>query len=287
METNCVRVLLDNCIMSGAEFAEPVTMKETVSWGNIQDAVEVVCYKKKVFDDIFLQEELDAIVTIGRLIREGAVAAHTYCELDFESFRRSKPIKAFYALNGCPISHCPSPIERSKFRQTVNFAEHISKGGKKDKKKGMGISNSNQIPFIEWLLHLDKGSIQSILSRGKDFELTEFEEDSFRQIDWLRFICNRFGSPENYPDAFHLWTAERNKIDVFLTLERKLPNIVDQIRRSKEQKHPVRTSVLRPIAFLQSMGISKLDDVPIKAGQFYNVLDDSPCKAILAAPAQH
>jgi hypothetical protein len=94
-------------------------------------------------------------------------------------------------------------------------------------------------------------------------------------LDWFRFICSRFGSAENYLDAFHLWTAERNNVDVFLTLEKKLPKIVDQIARSENHRHQIRTSVLRPIAFLQSMGISERDDVPIEAGRFYDFMGGS------------
>lgn len=271
--TSCAKVLLDNCILTGAELAESATTEETVVWGNIPITDKVVGYRKKVFDDPSLQKEIDAIVTIGRLIREGIVTAFTSNELNFESFRRSTPVKAFYALDGCHISSCPAPIERSKFRQTVNFSEYISKGGKKDRKKNVGISDFNQIPFIEWLLRLDDKGVQSVLKNCEEIGLTEFEIESFMKIDWFKFVCSRFGSPENYPDAFHLWTAERNDIDVFLTLERKLPNIVKQIRQSKNEKHHIKTSVFRPIEFLQSMGISKQDDPPITAGKFYSFMD--------------
>lgn len=272
MKTSCLKVLLDNSIVSAAEIAESATKQETLLWGDIQQTLEVVGYRKKVVDDTSLQEEIDAITTIGRLIREQVVAAYTYNELRFESFRRSTPIKAFNALSGCAISNCAAPIERSKFRQTVDFSEYVSKGGKKDKRRNGGMSDFNQISFLEWLVSLDEQAVRSILTHAKEINLTEFEVESLRQLDWFRFICSRFGSPENYPDAFHLWTAERNRIDVFLTLEKKLPNTVEQIVQSKNHKHQIRTSVLRPIAFLQSMGISDCDDPPIEADRFYDFM---------------
>lgn len=267
-----MRVLLDNGIVSAAELAEFATEEVTVLWGNSQETKGVARYRKKVVNDAFQQEQIDAIVTIGRLIREGVVTAYTYSELRFELFRRSVPIRAFYALEDCHISSCPAPIERSKFRQTVNLCEYVAKGGKKDKKRNSVLGDFNQIPFLQWLLSLDERAVQLILTHGREIGLADFELESFTQLDWFKFICSRFGSDENYPDAFHLWTAERNSIDVLLTLETKLPRIVGQIKRSENHKHKIRTSILQPIEFLQSLNISELDDVPIKAGQFYEVM---------------
>lgn len=123
------------------------------------------------------------------------------------------------------------------------------------------------------MLSLDEHAIQSLLTHSSEIGLTEFEVESFRQIDWFKFICSSVGTSDNYPDVFHLWTAERNDIDVFLTLEKRLPNIVNQIQLSKNHKHRLRISVLRPIDFLNSMGISKRDEVPIKEGKFYDFMD--------------
>lgn len=265
-------MLLDNSVISGAELAECVTIEKEHLWGNKTITIPLVGYRKKFSGDSSLQEEIDAIVTVGRLIREGVVAAYTYSELRIEAFRRSAKIKAFNSLAGCHISGCPAPIERSKLRQTVNLSESIAKGGKKDKKRNLNIGEFNQIPYFEWLLSLDDHAVKSILTHSGEIGLTEFEVESFKQIDWFKFICSRVGTPDNYPDAFHLWTAERNDIDVFLTLEKKLPNIVNQIRRSKNHKHRIKTSVLRPIDFLNSMGVSNRDEVPIKEGKFYDFM---------------
>lgn len=270
MSAKPARVLLDNGIIGAAELAEPATEEKTVIWGGTQQVVEVVGYKKKIASDASDQEEVDAIVTIGRLIREGAIAAYTYSELGFESIRRATPVRAFYALDGCHIVSCQAPIERSRFRQTVNLGEYISKGGKKDRKRNRNLGDFNQIPFFEWLLCLDDNDVQSILIHGSEIGLTEFEVESVRQLDRFKFICSGLRSPENYPDAFHLWTAERNNIACFLTLEKTLRNIADQMAKSRNPEHRLRVSVLRPIALLQLLGISDLDDVPIKADRFYD-----------------
>lgn len=276
MKTKSIKVLLDNSIISGAEIAEYVTLEKLESWGNKKIPIPLVGYRKRVSSNSSLQEEIDAIVTIGRLIREGRIAAYTYSELRTEALRRSPTVKAFNSLAGCHISSCSAPIEQGKFRQTGRLSEAIAKGGKKDKKNNVNVGVFNQIPYLEWLIQLDEHATQFILSHHNEFGLTEFEVESFRQLDWFKFICSRFGSSENYPDAFHLWTAERNEIDVFLTLEKSLPNIVNQIWQSTNHKYQLKTSVLRPIGFLQSMGITDRDEAPIKAGQFYDFM--SGCK---------
>lgn len=273
MGDRIIKVLLDNSIVSGAELAEYVTLEKLEPWGDKTIPVRLVGYRKKVSSNPALQEEIDAIVTVGRLIREGSITAYTYSELRTEAFRRSVTVKAFNSLVGCRINSCPAPIEQGQFRQTAKLAEAIAKGGKKDKKQNENVGDFNQIPYLEWLISLDERAIQFILSQSENIGLTDFEVESFGQIDWFKFVCSRVGSSENYPDAFHLWTAERNKIDVFLTLEKKLPNIINQIKQSTNHKYQLNTSVYRPISFLKSLGISQRDEVPIKAGQFYDFLD--------------
>jgi hypothetical protein len=58
-------------------------------------------------------------------------------------------------------------------------------------------------------------------------------------------------------------------MDVFLTLEKKLPKIGNQIEKSKQIGVEYPTKVRRPIEFLHSIGITDLDPVPIEPGRFY------------------
>lgn len=271
MIANPVKVLLDTGVYGAAELAEFTTRPQTFNWGEIRQTLEIVGYRRRPASP-HTEDDIAAVVTIGRLIREGMVLAHTYSELRFELFRRAAPISKFYALEGCHISTCAAPIERSKFRKTIDFAEHVSKGGKKDRKRNVDVGEFNQIPFFEWLLHLDEQSVNSLLRRAKDISLTDFEVESFRQLDRFRFICGGLRTPENYPDAFHLWAAERNRIDVFLTMEKKLPNVASQMAKSKNVEHPLRVSVLRPTALLQLLDISETDEIPIQAGRFYEIM---------------
>jgi hypothetical protein len=71
--------------------------------------------------------------------------------------------------------------------------------------------------------------------------------------------------------VFHLWTAERHCLDALLTLDRKLPRLVDRVRNEKKQEIAISIEVLRPLDLLQRLGISESDAVPINNGQFYNL----------------
>lgn len=269
-----VKVLLDNGIISHAEFIEPAIKTKEILWGSHKILVPIHGFRRKPpHENDEYQRQINAIFTIGRLIREGRISAYTSNEIRIESFRRRCTIKAFYALKDCNISNCPTPIERSKFRKTISFSEHVSKGGRKDRAKGVNLGSANQIPFMELLQNLNGSTFHWILEHPEKLGLTKFEVESLRTIEWYKFICSRFRSSENLPDAFHLWTAERNHMDVFLTLEKRLPNLVKQIKGEKNNRLTITTEVLRPIEFLCWMGVKEPDEVPIKYDKFYNFFE--------------
>ena len=269
-----MKILLDNSILSGAELAESVITEKLVPWGDIQQKIDIHGFRKKVHKDTNKQKEIDAICTIGRLIKEGKATVYSYNELDFEASRRSVTIKEFNPLADCELKRCASPIERSKFRQTINFFEYMAKGGKNDKKyNSENVSTFNQIPFITWLIGLQEESINKFIEKKEILGLSDFEIESLNNIEWFKYICSRFDTAENYPDAFHLWAAERNNINVFLTLEKKLPNTVKSIKNSKNSKFSIKTKVCKPIEFLNSIGIIELDEPPIAEGEFYTYME--------------
>ncbi len=264
-----IKVLLDNSIRSHAEFAEDAVQDQELQWGPRKITMQVLGFKRKApHKDRSYQSQIDAIFTVGRLIREGRILPFSSSEIRVEAFRRSKPNPTLYALKDCNISSCPPPIERSKFRQTINIHEYLAKGGKKDRKRGKNLGKMNQIPFMEWLQTLDKPSVALLIDHKETLRLSDFEVKSLENINWYQFICRRSNSRENYPDIFYLWTAERNCIEVFLTLESKLPNIVAQIKN--ENNIEISTEVFRPLEFLRWFGIGKPDEVPIEFDRFYN-----------------
>ncbi len=151
----------------------------------------------------------------------------------------------------------------------------ISKGGKKDRRRGFrtGSGTATQIAFLDFLCRLKKDHIELLIQNAPQIRLTEFEVESLRNLHWFQSLCRRWGSPENYPDAFHLWTAERNGLDVVLTLDRGFFNFLFTVRKHKSIGIDVRTEVLRPLDLLRKLGIDKPDLIPMDSSRFYHLFE--------------
>ena len=265
-----MRILMDNGIFSHSEFAEDAIRPTEVLWGDIREIKDVYGYKRKApHADKEYQSQIEAIFTVGRLIREGKIKAYDYIEIFFEKMRDKSKIHVFNAMKNCQIHRCRPALERTKFRRSINFIDTISKGGKKDRKAGVELGEANQIAVFEWFCSLNGEFVDLLIQHAVEIGLTDFEVESLRNIGWFQFLCQRSGSPENYPDVFHLWAAERNGFDAFLTLEKRLPNLVCRVKSEKDQKFEIQTEVLRPLDLLHKLGIEKPDPVPIEADRFY------------------
>lgn len=269
-----MRVLLDNGIFSHSEFAESAVKETLVGWGDTKQVLPVHGLIRKTPDkNPEFQKQKEALFTVGRLIREGVIEAYDYREIQCERIRGRIGLRVCDALQGCTFHSCRPAVERSKFRQTVNFMDAISKGGKKDCAAGLELSEANQIPFFEWLCNLEKEHIDALIRHGALIDLTAFEIESLRNVDWFRVLCQTSGSRENsrenYPDVFHLWTAERNGLDAVLTLDGKLKNLVSRVKKEKVKRVEIRTEVLLPMDLLQKLGITEPDPVPMDIDRFY------------------
>jgi hypothetical protein len=273
-EKQTVRVLLDNGTFIHSEFATTAVKRSTIRWGGVDHVSEVQGLARKPISlDPDYQLQKDALFTVGRLICEGRIEAFKYWEIECEGFRGTSTTKEFNALRDCRIQKCDPAIQRSKFRQSVDLTDVFSKGGKKDIKKGIPLGQANQISFFKWLLSLRQSDVELIVSNSVPIRLSRFEIESFRDLEWFKFICQRSGSPENYPDVFHLWTAKRNNLDALLTLEKNLPKLADRVRSEKSGKVDISVEVLRPLDLLTKLGIDKPDPVPMQSNRFYYLHD--------------
>jgi hypothetical protein len=267
-----MRVLLDNGIISHAEFAEGAIQEKSVRWGPRQEIARIHgLVRKRPGGTADYQRQKEGIFTIGRLIREGKIEAYTYSELHFERIRGRIGVQNFNALNGCTIKWCQPALERSKFLKSLNFQDVIAKGGKNDRKSGKELGEANQISFFKQLCALNREKVEAVIaSCASIMHLTEFEIDSLRSISWFQFLCTRSGI-ETYPDIFHLWTAERNGLDVFLTLDNDLPDLISRVNNEKKSRVAIKTEVLRPHELLRKLGIDRPDPVPMEADRFYRI----------------
>jgi hypothetical protein len=267
-----VRVLLDSGVFIHAEFAQGAVRRARVRWGGTDQAIEVHgVARKPPATDVDYQQQKEALFTVGRLIRAGRIEAFDYWEMQCERFRGTSTIQEFNALRNCEIRICAPAIQRSKFRQSIDLTDVFSKGGKKDVKKGVELGQANQIAFFEWLCTLGSREIDLVISNAALPRLTSFEIDSFRDIGYFQFLCQRAGNREHYPDVFHLWTAKRNNVDALLTLETTLPEFVARVNNEKSKEVEIGIKVFRPLDLIKELGIDKSDPVPIDFDRFYHL----------------
>lgn len=268
-----MRILLDNGIFIHAEFAKGAVKQTSERWGRTQLPRLYGVTRKAPDKNVDYQQQKEALFTVGRLIREGQIEAFDYWEIRCERWRGKPTIQECNALQSCEIRNCEAAIQRSKFRKTIDLTDLFAKGGKKDIDNGVELGDANQIAFLRFLSTLTQQQVGAIVQHSSQIGLTQFEIDSFKGIRWFQLLCRRCQSAENYPDVFHLWTAERNGLDAVLTLEgdTKLPGLVAKIRHEKKKEIEITTEVLRPLALLQKLGISKHDPVPMEIGRFYHL----------------
>lgn len=153
------------------------------------------------FSDPAWEAEAEAILTVGRLIREKKVEAFSSMELKWEAMRDyigSSPLDAF---KQCDIETVPCPVNRGKF-VSASLEFYVKKGGKKDLAEGQ--NGASQISFLKWLLKLDTEGIQKIVEARTIRNLTDFDCESLNDLLWFRMLQHRLRSSENLPDAFHL-----------------------------------------------------------------------------------
>lgn len=273
-----MRILLDNGIRSHSDFAEPATRDTPVRWRGTEQVSIIHGVARKAPDkNIDYQEQMEALFILGRLIRTGLIEAYSYNEIECERLRGRIGSGVCNALRGCSVHNCRPAVMRSRFRSTVDFKNTISKGGKKDAKRGVALGNANQIAFLKWLFALKKQHVDLLIPHSALLGLTEFDVERLKDIEWFQLLCDRSGSPENYPDVFHLWTTERNCLDAFLTLEDRLPKFVKRVRSEKIRSIAIKTDVLRPLDLLQRLGVDKLDPVPMEIGRFYHLHELKDC----------
>jgi hypothetical protein len=260
------KVLLDHSIVTNASrmhwVKRPLVDPSGQFFGN-----PLLCAERvDPFSDPEWEAEAEAIYTVGKLIREKKVEAVSSMELKWEAIRDYLGRPPLDALDGCDIGMVPNPIERGKFVGS-SLENYVKKGGKKD-----GENGASQIAFFDRLCQFGPDAVARILELRERLNLTDFECESLRDLEWFQTLSRRLRSKENLPDAFHLWTAKRNGIDVFLTLDLKLLNQVAAIEKEKSGFR-LGVKVRSPIRFLQEEGVAQPEPYPCVAGQFYTFLD--------------
>ena len=165
------------------------------------------------------QEEIDCLPKIAKLCRQLKITPYTTEELEGERFRALKfpPPNYDDLFKGIEFRMAKCPMVRSKWG--ISMEQYIAKEDVKNYCKLFFLTSSPERTqkFITGMRNNSRKS------------LSDFEEKCLKRAHIFKKIC--FGINEtHYPDALHLWTAEENRLDVFLSNDKKFRNVIDRQR---------------------------------------------------------
>jgi hypothetical protein len=179
------------------------------------------------------QAEIENLPKVAELIRQGRVQAFTTGELYAEAFRVQKFPSRRYGdiFEGCTFEDLPAPLER--FKWGLGLDQFLSK--------------EEVIAYCEsfFLSSSPKRIEQFIIGMRENprFNLYAFEKQCLRRVHIFKAICRGIHRT-HYPDALHLWTAEENGMDAFLTHDSTFRNVITR------QKVALRCTLIFPSELL-------------------------------------
>lgn len=250
-----MKVFVDNCVISLSDTMEGAFKEQNLAWGDSIQRIRIAGYIRKKLpseDQAWKRDQIECLPTLGKRAQEQKIALYTYSEINFEGWKRSGSVFANRfgnVFSGVHFSHVDSAIERSYF-----FQSELSEYLKKDQ----------VIDFCKWLLTPNIESIAAKLAPTKRYP--EFLLQNLQKVQRFRELCEGL-SEKQYPDAFHLWSAEVNKMDLFLTTDRKF---IRALTETKKMDLPC--TPLSPSQLLDQLGITEREPFKHKEGQFYNLL---------------
>lgn len=249
-----ISVFIDNCIVSLSETMEGAYKEHDFTWGDSVQRIKVIGYKRKKMpssDQAWKRDQIECLPTIGRMARENRLSLYTYHELRHEAWRRPGSFSSNNIGNifdNVKFIDVDAAVERSYFFQ-MGISEYISK--------------EQVIEFCKWLLTPNIEELANKLPKLKKYP--EFLLGNLRGVQRFRDLCGGI-SEKQYPDAFHLWTAEVNGAELFLTTDRKFIRAITQTKNLKLPCEP-----LSPSELLEKLGVKERDSFNYSEGQFYNI----------------
>jgi hypothetical protein len=205
------RMLIDLSVLRKRIQGEFVTRTLNFFWHDWEIPYTQTEYQKfREIDDPWLTANVNALSKISDAARTGKIEFFTYSELNFEWMRgRGSNVEhsPYDPFSGIPMGNVFPALERSRFASSSFFDYN-----KKEKLVSFVIL-LNKIENV----HLDK--------LKKYINFNNFELNSLNDLDKFKKLLNCI-TENHYADAFHLWTAERNKIDFYLMIEKRFINAV-------------------------------------------------------------
>lgn len=239
-----ISVLLDNSIIRDSVVAQSIETSKIVRFGDTEYVFPVEAWERKPPispNQVWKIRQVECLPTIARLVHENKIKLYTYTELEFEDWSGERGIQGTFGdlFSNTTIAKVPPAIERSRFN-AMDFEECLSRDAVKE--------------FCKFLFKRNVEELQNI--PGLWESVTEFERNNLMQIDRFKLFLRKLNEV-HFPDAFHLWTAEMNGINYFLTMDKKFINVV--------KNNPIEYFKCVPVSpkmLLEHIGVDELDPMP-------------------------
>jgi len=232
--------------------------KHEIAWGNTMQECRVLEYERKPMpgaSEIWKRNQIECLPTIDRIAREGKIELFSYSELFHEAWKRpgsfpSNPLGFLFSDD--TFKHVDAAVERSFFFQP-GASEYNSE--------------NQMINFCKWLLDPKAEDLADRLSAQDRYPA--FLLNNLRGVQRFRDLCRGLAEKQ-YPDAFHLWTAEVNEIDYFLTADGKFIRAMTETKRLNLPCMP-----LSPSNLLDVLKIDERDPFEYEPNQFFDVFGET------------
>lgn len=233
-----IRVLVDNAVWDWANILDPVTISVSSELKD-QPTETMSGYMRKqplLGSEKWKQEEIDWLPTLAKLSQSDEIALYTYKELQYESWFRGGRPRVGNIFSGCSVSFVEPAIERSCF-----VAQDLLKHAKAEEK----------MSFCQKLL--DWADTRQTIFEQSRHTFPILTQQSLNDLKRYKEICAGL-SHEQRQDAFHLWTAEVNGMDYFLTVDKKFMNAMT---KSKPKQFQLKSQPVLPSGLVSALGITK------------------------------
>lgn len=249
-----IKILIDNCIDSLSETLQAVYKEHQIVWGGTTQNVNILGFERKPMpseDQGWKLKQIACLPTVRRLAVEEKIKLYTYNELIYEAWKRHGSFPSNLLGNlfaGINFQHVDAAVERSFFFQ-MEFSKYLK--------------NDEMVKFCIWLL---ESKVEELADRLKGKErYSVFLLNNLRQVVRFRELCKGLAKKQ-YPDAFHLWTAEVNGMEYFLTSDKKFIRVMTETKNISLPCRPI-----SPNELLDILQVKDLEPFEFKPNQFYNV----------------
>ena len=247
------RVFIDRNIFALGVIIEGAVETQEVQWGGVKQELNIHGWRRKRLRDKNLRIQIECLPSIARLIREGSIEPYTSMEIELEGFSASIGMRGtrgdIFANIIMPL--VPIYVDRSFF------------GGLSS---DQCVSRKDVIDFCKFLISLNPSDLERRVTLWERFP--NGMKKGIKEINRFKDICGALTVEKHFPDALHLWTAEINDAEFFLTADGKFIRALTQSSRLALPTKPV-----LPQDLLKEIGVTQRDPLPVEDFEFHSLCE--------------